>query len=136
MGTRRARFLYSPAMEENGYPEECPFSSKRAGMTRRTATSLGLLGGPDCSEVAPKAATRDDLLRFHSVEDLKRLPLQSVLRDVAEKLLTAQVYDRRKQGLRFVADVFHDGIVILQSILAPAKARSGLAKELIHGDFQ
>ena len=59
-------FIYTPELEEGGYPPECPFSSKRAGMTRQTIDSMGLLDGHDVGEVVPTRATREELESFHS----------------------------------------------------------------------
>lgn len=62
---KRALFIYSDELERYGYPHDCPFSSRRAGLTRRRLLSMGLLAGSDRGEVAPRALTRNELERFH-----------------------------------------------------------------------
>lgn len=62
---KRAVFIYSDELERYAYPEDCPFNSRRAGLTRRNLLSMGLLAGSDRSEVAPRALDRQELERFH-----------------------------------------------------------------------
>lgn len=59
-------FIHSPELDEGGYPPDCPFNSRRAGMTRATSASMGLLAGEGVCEVVPRRATRADLEQFHS----------------------------------------------------------------------
>lgn len=66
LNTGRKVFLYSADLEAFGYPEDCPFNSRRAGLTRSTLLSLGLLGGADRGERAPEKASRTQLETFHS----------------------------------------------------------------------
>jgi acetoin utilization protein AcuC len=61
-----AAFVHSPEIEQFAYPESCPFTTQRAGMTRKTLASMGLLGGAGRREVAPVAATREELETFHT----------------------------------------------------------------------
>ncbi|MDD4870246.1 MAG: acetoin utilization protein AcuC [Kiritimatiellae bacterium] len=61
----KAVFLYSSELEQNSYPAECPFNSKRAGLTRKTIISMGLLSGSERSEHPPISATRQELEKFH-----------------------------------------------------------------------
>ena len=50
-------FLYSAEWENGGYPDGCPFNSRRAGLTRNTAASMGLLSGSGEFEKEPVPAT-------------------------------------------------------------------------------
>jgi acetoin utilization protein AcuC len=58
-------FIYSPELEQYNYPAECPFNSSRAGLTRKTILSMGLLSGPDRVERPPVRVTRKELEKFH-----------------------------------------------------------------------
>lgn len=69
----RAAFLHSPELEQYSYPSECPFATRRAGMTRKTIASMGLLAGPDRREMAPVKATREELERYHEPRYLDAL---------------------------------------------------------------
>lgn len=62
---KRAVFVHSEGLEHDGYPPDCPFSSQRAGLTRRRLLSMGLLAGSDRGEVAPRSLTRAELETFH-----------------------------------------------------------------------
>lgn len=66
MTRRMAAFVYSPELENHGYPSECPFNSRRPGLTRKTAFNMGLLTGPDRREVALAPLTRAELEWFHT----------------------------------------------------------------------
>jgi acetoin utilization protein AcuC len=68
-----AAFLHSLELEAFQYPPECPFSSQRAAMTRKTLESMGLLSGPGISVVAPAPASRSELESFHSARYLDAL---------------------------------------------------------------
>ncbi len=63
-------FIHGPELDVGGYPESCPFNTRRAGMTRRKAMSMGLLGEDAGREVSPVRATRAQLETFHSPEYL------------------------------------------------------------------
>lgn len=60
-----AVFLHSTDLDETGYPEGCPFNTSRAGKTRKTVYTMGLLGGKRRKEVPPVKATRAELEKFH-----------------------------------------------------------------------
>jgi len=70
MAPRRAAFLHSPDIEGYRYPPDCPFKTERAGMTRRILAGMGLLAGPDRTEVGFQAAPRGVLERFHTARYL------------------------------------------------------------------
>ncbi|MCK4761999.1 MAG: acetoin utilization protein AcuC [Candidatus Aminicenantes bacterium] len=61
----KAVFLYSPEWDEVKYPQDCPFDTGRAGKTRNTIRSMGLLGGSRNKEIEPVIATRAELEKFH-----------------------------------------------------------------------
>lgn len=63
--TKRA-FIHSTELDVGGYPDDCPFNSRRAGMTRKAIASMGLLECSDCTEISPVRTTRDELEMFHS----------------------------------------------------------------------
>jgi acetoin utilization protein AcuC len=73
MSNRRLAFLYAPEIESLNYPSDCPFKIHRAGLVRSRLLSFGLLGTPECREVLPDPATRDELLTFHTAEYLQVL---------------------------------------------------------------
>jgi acetoin utilization protein AcuC len=62
----RAIFIHSDELDQGGYPEECPFDSRRAGRTLETARSLGLLALPNTSLVAPSPPPAEVLEWFHT----------------------------------------------------------------------
>ena len=66
-------FVHSEALDQGGYPKECPFNTARAGMTYRTLSSTGLLEGDDRRVVAPVRLTREQLERFHEPRYLDAL---------------------------------------------------------------
>lgn len=70
---REAVFLYSEELENYQYPPNCPFKSDRAGRTRQTLRSMGLLSGAGKREMAPPAAERSVLERFHTARYLDAL---------------------------------------------------------------
>lgn len=63
---KRAIFIHSEALDNGGYPEECPFDSRRAGRTLETVQSLGLLNLPHTEVVAPEPASREVLEQYHT----------------------------------------------------------------------
>lgn len=73
MNDRRLAFIYTPAIEELRYPDDCPFKTQRAGLARERLLSFGSLGGPTRLEVAPRQATLEDLGRFHEAAYLEQL---------------------------------------------------------------
>jgi acetoin utilization protein AcuC len=66
----RVIFIHSDELDQCGYPEECPFDSRRAGRTLETIRSLGLLAAPNTSLVAPEPAPREALEWFHTADYL------------------------------------------------------------------
>ena len=66
-------FIHCPALEQYPYPDSCPFKTSRAGKVRQMLDSMGLLSGKEKGEVAPVAATFDELATFHTTEYLQAL---------------------------------------------------------------
>ena len=66
MALKRKVFVHTEALNEGGYPAECPFNTTRASRTRQTLDSMGLLSGEDRGEVAPVKLSREELARFHT----------------------------------------------------------------------
>ncbi len=60
-----AVFLYSEDWDKINYPEDCPFDTGRAGKTRSTLKSMGLLGGKKCREIIPAKASQIEMEKFH-----------------------------------------------------------------------
>ena len=73
MTRRNAVFIHSPELEKFSYPEHCPFDNDRAGLVKKTLNSMGLLVGAGRSEVAPAAAKREVLRKFHPTHYLHAL---------------------------------------------------------------
>jgi acetoin utilization protein AcuC len=73
MAERKSIFLHSPEVEQYNYPDECPFNTRRAGLTRKTIYSMGLLSGGDREEVAPIKAGRAELEMFHTARYLNAI---------------------------------------------------------------
>lgn len=63
-------FIHSDALNENGYPPQCPFNTGRAARTLATAETMGLFAGDDRAVIAPVRATRDELETFHAPDYL------------------------------------------------------------------
>lgn len=70
---RRLAFVYTPEIEGLSYPPDCPFKTQRAAMTRQRLRSFGLLGDSLHAEVAPRQATKEELLQIHQRDYLKEL---------------------------------------------------------------
>jgi len=70
LATKKAVFIHSGELEKFSYPVDCPFSTDRAGQVRKVLNSMGLLSGDGRSEVAPAAAERIVLKKFHSARYL------------------------------------------------------------------
>jgi len=70
---RKAVFIYSESFEGYHYPADCPFNTTRAGKARKILDSMGLLTGDGRGEVAPVAAERVVLKKFHSARYLRAL---------------------------------------------------------------
>jgi len=77
LASRQAAFIYSPELEKISYPPEHPFNTIRAKKTRKIVSSMGLLAGSGRSEVAPVAAERIVLKKFHSARYLHALKTAS-----------------------------------------------------------
>lgn len=71
--SKKLAFVYSKALEEGGYPSFCPFNTSRAGKTRATIASMGLLSGPNIREIPPEPLTREELESFHTKKYLDAL---------------------------------------------------------------
>jgi acetoin utilization protein AcuC len=71
--TRNSIFIYSSELEKYHYPSEHPFNTIRANRVRETIKSMGLLSGRGRSEVAPVAAERVVLKKFHTARYLHAL---------------------------------------------------------------
>jgi acetoin utilization protein AcuC len=69
----RKVFVHTTELDRDGYPQDCPFNTRRAGRTRDLARSLGLLEGLDRAVVEPRALPDDLLERFHTKEYLQAL---------------------------------------------------------------
>jgi len=82
----KAVFIYSPALDRFSYPQLCPFDSRRAGIVRQIAASMGLLTGRDREERAPRALEREIAEKFHKPEYLDLLQTVSVENFAAEAL--------------------------------------------------
>jgi len=65
---RMKAFVHRAELDAGGYPEGCPLDSSRAGKTRDTLRSMGLLDGEDRVEVAPEPLSRAAVERFHTPE--------------------------------------------------------------------
>jgi acetoin utilization protein AcuC len=70
MPEKNKLFIYTPQLEIGGYPESCPFNTHRAGQSRDTVDSMGLLTGDGRREVEPESLTDDELASFHTDEYL------------------------------------------------------------------
>ena len=63
MGGHKALFLHSEDLETFGYPESCPFSTKRAGLARKKLESIGMLSPEEI--YTPAAISRRTISKFH-----------------------------------------------------------------------
>jgi len=86
LATRKAAFIYSSELQKYRYPPEHPFNTIRTEKVRETVNSMGLLSGSGASEVAPAAAGRIVLKKFHSARYLHALKTASRGRWDAEAL--------------------------------------------------
>jgi acetoin utilization protein AcuC len=66
-------FLHDPQLDMDGYPEACPFNTRRAGQTHAKVRAMGLLNGTDRFEAIPEPLTTEDLALFHTPEYLDAL---------------------------------------------------------------
>lgn len=74
---KKAAFIYSQELEKYHYPSDHPFHVGRARKVRQVLKSMGLLSGDGRSEVAPTAAERITLKKFHSPRYLHALQTAS-----------------------------------------------------------
>ncbi len=65
--------IHSPALDEGGYPEACPFNTSRAGKALSTIESMALMSGDDRRLEAPVALSEAELSLFHTPEYLDAL---------------------------------------------------------------
>lgn len=86
MATRKAAFIYSSELQKYRYPPEHPFNTVRTEKVRETINSMGLLSESGVREVAPAAAGRIVLKKFHSARYLHALKTASRGRWDAEAL--------------------------------------------------
>jgi acetoin utilization protein AcuC len=70
---RTGAFIHSDAIERYHYPADCPFKTERAAMTRTVLRSMGLYLCDGVREAAPRPATEQELLLFHTPEYLDAL---------------------------------------------------------------
>jgi acetoin utilization protein AcuC len=73
MTTGQNIFVYSPELEQGGYPEHCPFNTKRAGKTLETLRANGLMNGSDRAVVPAEPLSQPTLEQFHTPEYLQAL---------------------------------------------------------------
>ena len=73
MSDRNLAFILPPDVERLNYPPDCPFKSQRASLTRNKLRSLGLIGWEGRAEVAPEAASLEQLGVYHSERYLREL---------------------------------------------------------------
>jgi hypothetical protein len=71
----RTAFIYSTQLEKYRYPPSFPLVMKRAGQTYSLLLSTGLLTGDNIRTIAPKPATRTEIMKFHSANYLDVLVL-------------------------------------------------------------
>ncbi len=62
--------VHSHGLDVGGYPHECPFNTQRAGKAHKIILSMDLMDGDGEYEIAPIAATREELEQFHTAEYL------------------------------------------------------------------
>jgi len=77
LDSRKAAFIYTEEFAKYPYPAEHPFNTVRAEKTRELIYSMGLLSAENSKEVAPKAATRVELKKYHSARYLHALKTAS-----------------------------------------------------------
>jgi Deacetylases, including yeast histone deacetylase and acetoin utilization protein len=68
-------FMHSPLLDEGGYPDDCPFSSKRAGRTKKSIESLGLLNYSHTRIEEPISTSLEKMATFHTEEYLHLLEM-------------------------------------------------------------
>lgn len=73
MSDKKLIFMHSAELDVGGYPEDCPFNTSRAGQTKATLDSFGLLELPNTRVEAPTPVAIDELRLFHSANYLRIL---------------------------------------------------------------
>ncbi|UCG48132.1 MAG: hypothetical protein JSU94_21980 [Phycisphaerales bacterium] len=73
METKRVFFIHSSEVEQYSYPADCPFNTDRAAQLHKVLGSMGLLAVPGAEQVAPVAAERAILEKFHTARYLSAL---------------------------------------------------------------
>lgn len=73
MAKQKAAFIYSQELEKYPYPPDHPFNTARASKARSILNSMALLSGDHITEVAPEAADRIVLKKFHTARYLHAL---------------------------------------------------------------
>lgn len=66
-------FIHTSELDTGGYPDACPFNTRRAGKTRHTIIGMGLLDGKETVEIAPQPLTEQELQKFHTPDYLDAL---------------------------------------------------------------
>ena len=89
MSEKNKLFLYTPELEIGGYPESCPFNTHRAGQSRSTIESMGLLTGNARVEMKPESLTAGELASFHTADYLDCLKRASAHQLKPEEALWA-----------------------------------------------
>jgi acetoin utilization protein AcuC len=64
----KSALVWDPSFTSYRFRPDHPFNPKRLELTISLIEEMGLLSGPDQSLVAPRSATREELLRVHSAE--------------------------------------------------------------------
>lgn len=112
-------FLHSSDLDDIPYPPDCPFNSSRAGRTRETLLSMGLLNGPGRREVAPTPLSRRQLLDFHTPAYVDALE-QASRRELSHEALTmgigtpdCPVFDRMLDYAALASGATVDGARLL-----------------------
>ncbi len=80
-------FMHTSALDTGGYPEACPFNTRRAGKTRERLLAMNLLTGTDRGELSPTPLTRDELEWFHTPAYLDMLAKVAHARDLTQAAL-------------------------------------------------
>ena len=73
MNNPKLAFVYPPEVEGISYPENCPFKTQRATLSRSKIVSFGLLAGPDREEVPGRWASLSELRQVHTEAYLNEL---------------------------------------------------------------
>ncbi len=66
-------FVHGAELDRDGYPEACPFNTRRAGRALSTARGMGLLDRSDRAVVEPESAGRETLEWLHKPDYLDAL---------------------------------------------------------------